>query len=163
MSRPAHSLPARALGRRAALGLTVAITTAIAIGACGGASGAGVAAGQPGLCPPPDVEMPGAVDVAARCKHVIAVADERLGLLHWPVSEVQVRWTLCPPGARCRFLQLRQAWVIYRFWAGDPVMIHVGPPQEGVDLTDDLVADAPEPLPAWLAEELAVEEDSGPS
>jgi hypothetical protein len=107
--------------------------------------------------------MPGAVDIAARCQLVIAVADERLGLLHWPVSNVQVRWNLCPPGARCAFLQLRQAWVIYRFWAGDPVMIHVAPRLAGVDLTDDLVADAPEPIPQWLAEELEVEEGTGPN
>ncbi len=140
---------------------TLALLLAGLLAACGGSSAAG--ADESAVCPPPDVAMPGAVDIVARCERVISVADERLGLLHWPVSSVQVRWNLCPPGARCLFLQLRQAWVIYRFWAGDPVMIHVGPPLAGVDLTDDLVADAPEPLPAWLVEELEVEEVPGPN
>ena len=140
---------------------TFALLFAGLLAACGGSLAAG--ADESAVCPPPNIEMPGAVDIVARCERVIAVADEQLGLLHWPVSNVQVRWNLCPPGARCVFLQLRQAWVIYRFWAGDPVMIHVGPRLAGVDLTDDLVADAPEPLPDWLVQELEAEEGSGPN
>ena len=128
------------------------------LGACGGAAGRGAAVDARALCPPPDFEIQGAVDVAARCRHIVALADERLGLLHWPVSDVDLRWNICPPGARCVFLQLNQAWVIYRFSFGDPVMIHVRQRTGGNGIADDFVADAPEPLPDWLLEELEVEE-----
>ena len=107
-----------------------------------------------GACPPPDFAFNGAVDVVAHCRRVLGVADARLGLLHWPVTDVRVRWSLCPPGARCVFLQFNQGWVIYRFAVGDPAMIHVGPRLENDVVVEELVADAPEPLPDWLLEEL---------
>lgn len=126
--------------------------------ACGTPTGG---AGDPewdALCPPPDFPIEGAVDVAARCRSVLAVADDRLGLLHWPVSSAKVRWNICPPNARCvEFVQLSQAWVVYRFWFGDPVMIHVKPPTGGDLMGGEFVADAPEPVPAWLLDELQPE------
>jgi hypothetical protein len=135
-----------------ALGLVAGMLLA----ACGGTSGAAVADPET-LCPPPDVQMDGAIDVAARCQLVLSRADARLGLLHWPVTQVDVRWNICPPGARCAFLQLSQAWVIYQFSIGDPVMIHVRSTAGGVDMNEELVADDPEPLPDWLLEELEAE------
>lgn len=139
--------------RPRALGIVVAMLLA----ACAGTSGASVA--DPAvLCPPPNFEIDGAVDVEARCQRVVALADERLGVLHWPVADVDVRWNLCPPNARCAFLQLSQAWVIYRFSIGDPLMIHVRPSAaDGDFMVDNLVAGDPEPLPGWLLEELQAE------
>ncbi len=125
--------------------------------ACGGtgAPGAGGAAvDAPGPCPPPDIAMDGAVDIEARCRRILAIADARLGPLHVPITEVEVRWNVCPPGARCRFIQLSQGWVMYRFWVGDPVMIHVTAPVENNMVLDELVAGEPEPLPGWLLEQL---------
>ena len=135
--------------RRRALGIVMAMILA----ACAGTSGAAVAEPD-SLCPPPDIEMDGAIDVAARCQLVLSLADARLGILHWPITHVDVRWNICPPGARCRFLALTQAWVIYQFSIGDPVMIHVRTRPGVEDMNEALVAGEPEPLPDWLLEEL---------
>lgn len=139
-----------------ALGLVVGMLLA----ACGGTSGAAVA-DPDSLCPPPDIEMDGAIDVAARCQLVLSLADARLGVLHWPVTEVDVRWNLCPPGARCALMPLSQAWVIYQFSIGEPVMINVRSTPDVVEMSDALIAGDPEPLPDWLVEELQAEESAG--
>jgi hypothetical protein len=131
----------------------VGLVVGMLLAGCGGTSGAAVADPDT-LCPPPDIEMDGAIDVAARCQLVLSLADARLGVLHWPVTEVDVRWNLCPPGARCAFLPLSQAWVIYQFSIGEPVMIHVRSTPDVVEMTDELIAGDPEPLPDWLLEEL---------
>lgn len=136
----------------ALVGVALVLAGAVIAG-CGGAGGAAAVDGEV-LCPPPDFAIDGAVDVAARCRQMVAVADERLGLLHWPITNVDVRWNVCPPGARCRFLQLSQAWVLYWFSNGEPLMIHVHPRAQGDVGGIDLVAEAPEPLPDWLLKEL---------
>ena len=131
------------------------IALALVLAGCGGASAAADGPDPNGPCPPPDVEIRGAFDIDGRCRQLLAAADARLGVLHWPVTEVDVRWTICPPNARCAaFVQFGQAWVIYRFIAGDPVMIHVGPRFENDMMVEEVVADAPEPLPEWLLAEL---------
>jgi hypothetical protein len=144
----------RRIVRRSMIGIALALT----IAACGGASAlaGGPAANIP--CPPPDVEIRGAVDIDAQCRRLLAAADARLGVLHWPVSRVSVRWTICPPNARCAMVvQFGQAWVIYEFVAGDPVMIHVGPRFVEDVVVEELFANAPEPLPDWLLAELEEE------
>ena len=138
----------------------VAVLLAVLLVGCGTALGDDPKAPDP-ACPPPDIEMRGAIDLVARCERFLSVANARLGTLHWPVTDVELRWSLCPPNARCAFVQLRQAWVIYRFSLGDPVMIHVGPRLAGNVIVEDLVAGAPEPLPAWLRDDPVAQEQPG--
>lgn len=90
-----------------------------------------------------------------RCGEAVNVAEARLGWLHWPVASRVLRLNLCPPNARCRAPAPDEfnAWVIYRFTSGDPVMIHVH--ADGQDASAALVAEAPERPPDWLLEELA--------
>jgi hypothetical protein len=96
--------------------------------------------------------------IPERCVEAVSVADGRLGWLHWPVASRIFRMNMCPPNARCRSPGPGEfnAWVIYRFTSGDPMMIHVRP--AGDDGSGPLVADELEPLPDWLLKELATME-----
>jgi hypothetical protein len=49
-------------------------------------------------------------------------------------------------------LWLHEGWVVYEFWSGDPVMVHVGAAFVGDVMTHEFVAGEPEPLPDWLLE-----------
>jgi hypothetical protein len=89
------------------------------------------------------------------CPLAVDLAGRKLGWLHWPVTATDFRWSLCPPNARCPFLPQDQGWVIFRFWAGDPVMIHVGRVDLGDIEAGPFVANDPEPLPDWLLEEIS--------
>ena len=149
----------RGAGRRRLACAAVLLATLLV--GCGTAAGDDAEAPDP-ACPPPDIEMRGAIDIVARCQRVLSIANARLGSLHWPVTDVEVRWNLCPTGGRgCNVVQLSQAWVIYRFSVGDPTMINVGPRLDGDGIVDDLVAGAPEPVPDWLRDEPSPEEQPG--
>jgi hypothetical protein len=89
------------------------------------------------------------------CPQAIALANARLGWLHWPVTSTSFRTTMCPPNARCAFPGENQGWVIFTFAVGDPVGIHVGPANVGGASAAGLVAGDPEPLPDWLLQEMA--------
>jgi hypothetical protein len=90
------------------------------------------------------------------CPNAIAVANARLGLLHWPVTSTQFRASLCPPNARCALvLAPHDTWVIFTFSIGDPVMIRIGPPEIANAPPGFLVAGNPESPPEWILEELA--------
>jgi hypothetical protein len=93
------------------------------------------------------------------CDLAIDLANERLGWLHWPVTAIEFHRSLCPPNARCAF-PVRQGWVMFSFWSGDPVMIHVGPVLEGDVETARFTAGEPEPPPDWLLEERATRSGS---
>ena len=97
------------------------------------------------------------VGPVALCQKAVALATARLGVLHWPITSTRFRTNLCPPNARCdlRFPELVEGWVIFTFTAGDPVMIHVGPPTNVGAPPNVLVVGDPEPLPDWLREEIA--------
>ena len=147
--------------------LALALAVAVALTGCGGAVAPADAEGPADdpvnapaaapndACPPPNVEIAGALDIIAECRRMIALADARLGLMHWPVTDVTLRWSLCPPNARCLFMQFRQAWVVYRFLVGEPAMIHIRPSEPmGAVMVSEYVADAPEPVPDWLIEQI---------
>ncbi len=89
------------------------------------------------------------------CTSAVALANARLGWLHWPVTSTAFRTSMCPPNARCRFPGDSQGWVIFTFAVGDPVMIHVGPTNVGGAIAAGLVAGDPEPLPDWLLQEMS--------
>ena len=89
------------------------------------------------------------------CPTAIALANARLGWLHWPVTSTTFRVSLCPRNARCAWVPGGQGWVVFTFWIGDPVMIHVGPPEAGSGVMAELTAGEPEPLPDWLLGEMA--------
>ena len=92
----------------------------------------------------------------AICTDAVAVAKARLGWLHWPVTSVKFRSSLCPPFGRCRanIGNVTESWVIFTFSFGDPQMIHVAPPDSGAGIDTALVAGDPEPVPDWLRDEL---------
>jgi hypothetical protein len=123
---------------------------------CGGqaSTGAAAAADPTNPCAGLAAQDDNVFDPIAQCDQVLALANARLGWLHWPVSSIRYRRDLCPPNARCAFAMGAQGWVIYTFWSGDPVMVHVGPRILGDVVTGELAADQPEPLPDWLLEEL---------
>lgn len=139
-------------GRRA---LACLLGTAILAG-CGGqaATGAAAAADPTNPCVGLLARDVNVLDPIAQCEQSVALANARLGWLHWPVSSIHYRQTICPPNARCLAMIGDQGWVIYTFWSGDPVMIHVGPQILGDVVTGEVVASQPEPLPDWLLEEL---------
>lgn len=79
------------------------------------------------------------------CQDAIAVANARIGWLHWPITKTTaVPGLPCPPGARCRFSPTTWS-VIFAFWAGDPVMVVVTRDESGVVSAAD-----PEPVPSWM-------------
>lgn len=140
-------------GLRSLAGILVG---AAILAGCGGQAPTGGAAG-------PDPTDPCAilaarddniVDPTTQCREAVALANARLGWLHWPVSSIEYRLDMCPPNARCASAVGTQGWVIYSFWSGDPIMVHVGSVVVGDMTTGELVTDEPEPLPAWLLEEL---------
>lgn len=90
------------------------------------------------------------------CPAAIAVANARLGLVHWPVASTRFLASLCPPNARCRFaLVPHDTWVIFTFSVGDPVMIRVGPPGLANAPPGALVAGDPETPPDWALQQIA--------
>jgi hypothetical protein len=93
-----------------------------------------------------------------RCEEAIAIANARLGWLHWPITSTEIRDALCGPNMRCAMLLVPgvRSWVIFQFMVGGPVMVHVHlQEQNGEAVGDVLVADAPEPLPEWLLNEIS--------
>ena len=96
------------------------------------------------------------VGPVALCKQAVALAQERLGSLHWPVTSTRFRQELCQPNARCAPLQ-NEGWVIFTFSIGDPSMIHVAPDVNGVVVAENLQA-----VPGWLLEEIEQENSSNP-
>jgi hypothetical protein len=132
-----------------------AATLAALLGVLAGCGGANVGADDRARCPEVGGFQPQVLVEVLDCDLAIALADQRLGWLHWPVSTVQVRLSLCPPNARCVAGLSNQAWVVYEFWFGDPVMVHVQPRIEGDMVTDDYFAGEVEAPPDWLLEELA--------
>lgn len=131
--------------------IALALAATALLGGCAGAAPEG---GAPAGIP---CDFGGAApDVGPEiCERAIALAEARLGWLHWPVASTRFRASMCPPNARCLAASGDEGWVIFEFTVGDPVMIRVGPPIVGnvVDLSR-LVAGDPEPLPDWLREEL---------
>ena len=90
------------------------------------------------------------------CAKAVALAQVRLGWLHWPVTSTSFRSEICPPNARCLGDGAdNEGWVIFTFSIGDPSMIHVGPDANGV-----VVAGFPEAPPDWLIKELDAREPS---
>ena len=80
------------------------------------------------------------------CVDAIAMAERRLGGIHWPITSVTFGRSLpCPPNARCAAPGLNLGIVIFRFWFGDPVMVVVTRDDAGV-----LAAADPEPVPSAL-------------
>jgi hypothetical protein len=98
------------------------------------------------------------VGPVALCEHAIAVAEARLGWLHWPIRSTRFRLDLCPPNARCMPPAPNEAWVIFTFTSGDPAMVHVV-----ADASGALSALDQESPPAWLLDELREQDPSRPT
>ena len=132
------------------------VLLAMSVIGCGGSTPS--AAG--GAAIDPSNPCTGVVDdapqgLAMDCAVALRLANERLGGAHWPISTIEIRDNLCPPGGRgCALMHGPDAWVIYDFWFGDPVMIHVGPEENSALLRLRFVAHDPEMPPDWLVEEL---------
>jgi hypothetical protein len=87
------------------------------------------------------------------CEDAIALAQARLGWLHWPVTSMTFRRDMCPPNARCAIvagIDRGEGWGIFTFSIGDPSMIHISRDANGV-----LIPGNPESPPDWLKEELS--------
>jgi hypothetical protein len=120
---------------------------------------ADTAEGQAATGGPCAVASPVVVGDPSLCPKAIALAEARLGWLHWPITTITFRSDLCPPNARCAFVA-NEGWVIFTFWTGDPVMVHVAP-AAGIALLGEagvgaagLIAGDPQPVPDWLLDEL---------
>jgi hypothetical protein len=126
------------------------------------------AEGQAATGGPCAVASPVVVGDPSLCLKAISLAEARLGWLHWPITSTTFRSNLCPPNARCAFAA-SQGWVIFTFWTGDPVMVHVAPAgdiallgEAGVGAAG-LIAGDPEPLPDWLLDELGTMPKTAPN
>jgi len=89
-------------------------------------------------------------DVSGRqlCEQAIALANARIGWLHWPITTTEFGFGApCPANARCAVVIPNGGWVVFHFWFGDPVMVAVSPTGTG----GGLIAGDPQPLPEWLA------------
>ncbi len=129
--------------------LAVALLGASIMNGCGSAPAGGAAQSNP--CDFGAIVF----DVGpAICSDAVALAQARLGWLHWPVTATQFRPDLCPPFARCPPPPGTDGWVIFTFSIGEPSMIHVGPPDPTLGIGAALVAGEPQPLPDWLRDEL---------
>jgi hypothetical protein len=124
-----------------------------------------IVAGCASQTPGPDTANPcefgavafdvGPVDL---CEQAIALAEARLGWLHWPITSVRFRQDMCPPNARCVALARTEAWVVFTFSMGDPSMVHLV-----ADATGALSALNPESPPDWLLEEIRQQDPSRPA
>jgi hypothetical protein len=143
-----------AMGRTRArkASLPVALLGAILLAGCAAAPDAGQAQTDP--CDFGAIVF----DVGpAICSDAVALAEARLGWLHWPVASTRFRPDVCPPFARCPANLGNEGWVIFTFSIGEPSMIHVGPPDPTLGIGAALVAGEPQPLPDWLRDELRQE------
>jgi hypothetical protein len=130
--------------------ITVAVLALASASACGAAP-TGASASNP--CDFGAVVFD--VGPAALCEEAIAVAEARLGWLHWPITSKRFRLDMCPPNARCLPPLQNEAWVIFTFSSGDPTMVHVL-----ADATGALSALNPEAPPDWLLLELREQDPS---
>lgn len=110
-----------------------------------------------GACTPTSKSLDGQAMVGPcdrgpeQCLQAVALAEARLGALHWPISSVNYRLGLCGPGMRCAEVDEREhGWVIFTFWIGDPVMINVRSERQADGEGFELVAHDPEPVPDWV-------------
>ena len=133
--------------------IVAAVLSAALVLGCGGTA--------PGRDSPNPCEFGAvALDVGpvALCEQAVALAQQRLGWLHWPVTSIRFRQDMCPPNARCLPVVGNEAWVVFTFSMGDPTMIHVVP-----DATGALSALNPESPPDWLRDEIRQQEQSAPA
>lgn len=83
------------------------------------------------------------------CKQAVALAQARIGWLHWPITSTHFATSLCPPNARCRFvLDQTEGWVVFTFSIGDPSMVLITTDSNGI-----LNAADQKPVPKWLLDE----------
>ena len=101
--------------------------------------------------------------------HALELANDQLGVLHWPVTRVDYTASMCGGKDRCAapgvgdanlvVLPIDEAWIIFTFWAGDPLMVRVGP----TEVLGVFEASAPQPVPDWLVDHLAGHGEVGAS
>ena len=134
--------------------MAIGVLCAAVLAGCGAAPAGGAGSAPSNPCEFGAVVF--AVGPVDFCEKAVALAQVRLGWLHWPVTSTSFRSEICPPNARCMGDgDDNEGWVIFTFSIGDPSMIHVGPDANGV-----VVAGFLEPLPDWLIKELNAREPS---
>ena len=94
------------------------------------------------------------VGPVALCQEAVKLALARLGPTQAPLTSVTFRLDICAPNERCAAPPQNEGWVIFTFAFGPPLMVHVGPAGADLGLDGPLTAEAPQPLPAWLAAEI---------
>jgi hypothetical protein len=89
------------------------------------------------------------------CRQAIALAEAKLGWVHWPITSTTFRQSMCPPNARCRGPGPDEGTVIFTFSVGEPRMIFVAHAQgTGGEPLGPIEAGDPQPVPDWVLEQI---------